>query len=69
MDEEFPALTDYYKTISGWYMSVTPKQLRDKILDVDGTDSLQVENATNPTTLTAPSTPSTAAQSNSTSKK
>lgn len=47
VENEFPELTEYYNTISGMYLKVMPKRLRDKILDVkdDG----------NPTSATSPS--------------
>lgn len=64
VEDNFPQLTEYYNTVSGLYLSVTPKRLRDKILDVEGDESSKIEKAVETIATPVPAP----AQPNSTSK-
>lgn len=60
VEDEFPQLTEYYNSVSGLYLNVMPKRLRDQILDIKVDDSsstststqTNVENASNLTNST-----------------
>lgn len=61
VEDQYPQLTEYYNTVSGLYLKVMPKRLRDQILDVkedDGQTSATqttAANATNSAHSTSPS--------------
>lgn len=75
VEDEFPQMTEYYNTVSGLYLNVMPKRLRDQILIPNENDSsasttqANVENAPKTTNSTAATATTAQAQPISSPKK
>lgn len=52
VEDQYPQLTEYYNTVSGLYLKVMPKRLRDQLLEIKEDDG---QGQTSATPATAPS--------------